>query len=159
MRNNLLKISAAFAALFIVLTFAQTGNAQYRNSRFQTVPRQRLEQLVKRIEDGTDHFSNSLNKSLDRSKLDGSRAEDNITARVRDLENATDRLRRHFDKNDTRSDNLPEVRGILNAATTVNRIMNRRNFSRQAENSWDVLRTEINALARVYGLQAIGRRG
>jgi hypothetical protein len=37
--------------------------------------------------------------------------------------------------------------------------MVRRNFSREAENSWLRLRSEINTLARIYGLRAIGARG
>lgn len=158
MRNKMLKIFTAFAAVFIVLVFAETGNAQYARSRMVNVSRQQLERLIKNIETRSDIFSNRLNKSLDRSRLDGTRAEDNITDRARDLENATDRLRRHFDKNDTRADNLPEVRGIRAAGTVVNRIMIRRRFNRETENAWVNLRAEINALSRIYGLPGIGAR-
>jgi ElaB/YqjD/DUF883 family membrane-anchored ribosome-binding protein len=117
-----------------------------------------MEQLLENIEERNDAFTNQLNKSLDRSRLDGSRTEDNIAERARELENATDELRREFDHNDTRGENRPEARNILNTATEVNRIMISRNFSRQAENTWIRLRTELNALAGIYGLPAVGAR-
>lgn len=157
MKSNLLKICAVFMAIFTVLLVADTTNAQTRRGR--VVPKQQIEQLLERIEERTDAFSNQLNKSLDRSRLDGGRTEDKIAERASELENATDELRREFDHNDTRGENRPEAQKILRAATQVNRIMMRRNFSRQAENSWLKLRTELNTLARIYGLPAISARG
>jgi len=156
MKNNLLKICAVFIAMFIVLLVADTANAQTRRGR--AISKQQMEQLLERIEERTDKFSNQLNKSLDRSRLDGGRTEDNIAERASELENSTDELRREFDHNDTKGENRPEARKILRAATLVNRIMNRRNFSRQAENSWITLRAELNALARIYGLPTVGAR-
>jgi hypothetical protein len=156
MKNNLLKICAVFMAMFIVLLVANTANAQTRRGR--AIPKQQMEQLLERIEERTDSFSNQLNKSLDRSRLDGGRTEDNIAERASELENSTDELRREFDHNDTRGENAPEARKILRAATLVNRIMVRRNFSRQAETSWVRLRMELNALARIYGLPTVGAR-
>jgi hypothetical protein len=156
MRSNLLKISVAFVALFMVLVFADAANAQTRRGR--VVSKQQVEQLLERIEERSDNFSNQLNKSLDRSRLDGGKAEDRIADRSRDLENATDELRREFDHNDSRGETSRNVRKSLNAAVAVNRIMVRRNFSRQSENSWVRLRAELNTLARIYGLSSVGTR-
>jgi hypothetical protein len=158
MKNNLLKIGAVCMAMFIVLLLADTGNAQTRRSRGRSISQQQMEQLLENIEERTDAFSNQLNKSLDRSRLDGSRTEDNIADRAKDLENATDELRREFDHRDSRGENKPEARKIINSATVINRIMVRRNFSRQAENSWIRLRNELNVLAGLYGLPTVGSR-
>ena len=154
MRNKLLKAFAAFMALFIVLAVAETGSAQVRRYN-RGVSKQQVERLLERIEEQSDKFSNALNKSLDRSRLDGSRSEDNIADRARDLENATDELRREFDHNDTRRENAAEVRKVINSARAVNRIMVRRKFSQRAESTWVTLRGEINALARLYRLGVI----
>lgn len=156
MKNKFIKIFAFLMAMFVVLIAADTGNAQVRRGR--AISKQQMEQLLERIEERTDAFSSQLNKSLDRSRLDGGRTEDNIAERASELENATDELRREFDHNDTRAENRAEAQKILRAATLVNRIMNRRNFSRQAENSWVRLRTELNVLAGVYGLSTVGAR-
>lgn len=156
MKNNQLKIFAAFAALFVVLLSAATSSAQARRWRGVTVSKQQVEQLLERIEERTDHFSNQLNKSLDRSRLDGGSAEDRIADRAKDLENASDELRREFDFGDTRGETRQNARKVVNAATVVNRIIVRRRFSQQAETSWNRLRAEINTLARIYGLPAVG---
>jgi len=156
MKNKLTKIFVSLMAMFVVLIAADAGNAQTRRGR--AISKQQMEQLLERIEERTDAFSNQLNKSLDRSKLDGGRTEDNIAERASELENATDELRREFDHNDTKAENKPEARKILRAATLVNTIMNRRNFSRQAETSWVNLRAQLNALAGIYGLPAVGAR-
>lgn len=153
MKNNLSKIFVGFMALFVVLVFAENGSAQNRRGRY--VSKQQVENLLERIEERSDKFSNQLNKSLDRSRLDGGRTEDNITAQVRRLENATDELRREFDHNDTRAENAREVQKVFSAARAVNRIMLRRNFSRQSEQSWVRLRAEINALGTLFRIGAI----
>ncbi len=155
MRNNISKLFAGLAVLLMIAALADTNYAQ-RRVRRSGYTKEQVEQLLERIEERSDAFSNQLNKSLDRSRLDGSNTEDAITERVSELENATDELRREYDHNDTRGENRPEARKILNTATEVNRIMLRRNFSRQAENSWLRLRTELNALAGIYGLPAVG---
>lgn len=157
MSKNRSKIFAALAAALLFSALADTNYAQ-RRVRRAVYSQQQVEQLLERIEERTDAFANQLNKSLDRSRLDGSRSEDNIAERVSELENATDELRREYDHNDTRREDSPEARKILNTATEVNRIMNLRSFSRQAELSWINLRAELNTLARVYGLPAVGAR-
>jgi archaellum component FlaC len=158
MNNNVSKFFVALAAFLMLAALADTNYSQRRGVRRAFYSQQQVEQLLERIEERTDAFSNQLNKSLDRSRLDGSRAEDNIAERVSELENATDELRREYDHNDTRGENLKEAQKILNTATEVNRIMNIRNFSSQSESSWLRLRTELNTLARVYGLPAVGAR-
>ncbi len=155
MRNNVSKLFVGLAAFLMIAALADTSYAQ-RRARGTVYSKQQVEQLLERIEERSDAFSNQLNKSLDRSRLDGSVAEDNITERVSELENATDELRREYDHNDTQRENKPEARNILNTATEVNRIMLRRNFNRQTENSWVRLRAELNALAAIYGLPAVG---
>ena len=157
MRNNISKLFVSLAVLLMIVALADTNYAQ-RRVRRSGYTKEQVEQLLERIEERSDRFSNQLNKSLDRSRLDGSGTEDAITERVRELENATDELRREYDHNDTRGENRPEARNILNTATEVNRIMLRRNFSRQAENTWIQLRNELNVLAGVYGLPAVGAR-
>jgi hypothetical protein len=90
--------------------------------------------------------------------LDGSRVEDNIALRARELENATDELRREFDHNDTRGENRPEAEKVLITATDIDRLMRNRNFGGQTESTWTALRSEINILAKLYGLQAVGSK-
>jgi hypothetical protein len=155
MKKNILKLFVGFAAFLMIAALADTSYGQ-RRARRTGYTKQQVEQLLERIEERADAFSNQLNKSLDRSRLDGSRREDNIAERVSELENATDELRREYDHNDTRRENRAEARKIIDAAMRINRIINRRNFGRQTETSWVRLRTELNILATVFGLPSVG---
>lgn len=159
MKNKIFSTLTVLSVFFVVLLLAETASAQPRRARANAFSRQYVEQLLERIEERSDAFANQLNKSLDRSRLDSTRAEDNIAERVADLENSTDELRREYDHNDTRGENLAEARKIMRNATVVDRIMRRRSFSRLAESNWLRLRAELNTLARVYSIPAVGARG
>jgi hypothetical protein len=155
MRKNLFSAAMSLMVISAIFVLADVANAQMRRAVYS---KEYVEQLLERIEERCDAFSNQLNKSLDRSRLDGSRTEDNIADRSRDLENATDELRREYDHNDTRGENKPEARKIMVTATTIDGIMKRRNFSQAAESNWLRLRSELNILAKVYGLPSVGAR-
>ncbi|HEX8637916.1 MAG TPA: hypothetical protein VF692_07640 [Pyrinomonadaceae bacterium] len=156
MRNKSWKIFAGITAMFILLAFADAADAQTRQIR--AVSKQQVEQLLERIEERNDAFTKSFDEALDNSNLDTTRTEENFTDRSRDLENATDELRREFDHNDSRGETSENVRKVLNIATDINRIMNSRNFGRQTESTWTTLRAELNALARIYGVPLVGAR-
>src|SRR5688500_16166939 len=57
-----------------------------------------VERIIKRVEDSSDQFRNVVDRSLDRSTLDGTNREDNINQQVKELENAIDKLRGDFDR-------------------------------------------------------------
>ncbi len=143
------------------------GNAVVRNaavaprvvrSSNRVVSKQLVEQLLERIEERSDAFTKTFDDALDNSNLDTTRAEENFTDRSRDLENATDELRREFDHNDSRGETSENVRKVMMAATVVNRIVNSRNFGRPSEYAWTQMRAELNALAKIYGLPSVGAR-
>ncbi len=157
MRKNLLKSFVGLAAFLMIMSLADTNYAQ-RRARRQGYSKQQVEQLLERLEERTDAFSNQFNKALDRSRLDGRQVEDRFTRVATDLENATDELRREFDFGDTRGETKQNARKVLNAATDVNRILNNRNLGRPTETSWVRLRNELNLLAKIYNLPAIGAK-
>ena len=157
MRKNLLKSFVGLAAFLMIMSLADTNYAQ-RRARRQGYSKQQVEQLLERLEERTDAFSNQFDKALDRSRLDGRQVEDRFTRVATDLENATDELRREFDFGDTRGETKQNARKVLNAATDVNRILNNRNLGRPTETSWVRLRNELNLLAKIYNLPAIGAK-
>ncbi len=156
MKNIFWKMLVGTTAMTVLMVFAATGNAQ--NRRVRAVSKQQVEQLLERIEERNDAFTKSFDEALDDSRLDTTRVEERYTDRSRDLENATDELRREFDHNDSRGETSENVRKVLNIATEINRIMNSRNFGRQTESIWATLRAEFNALARIYGVPLVGAR-
>lgn len=129
-----------------------------RSSRGRVFSKEQIEDLLEKIEEGADAFTKRFDESLDDSRLDGSRAEENYTDRARDLENATDELRREFDHSDPRGKTRANAIKVLNAATIVDRIMKSRNFGNQTEAMWLGLRTDINLLAGIYKIPTVGSR-
>ena len=97
--------TAAILALMLLAGFANLALAQrpYRLSEGD------LRGLMSRLERDSDQFRQSIDHSLDRSRLDGSRAEDRINDFVKAFEQATDRLKDRFDDDRSASATVQEV--------------------------------------------------
>ncbi|HEX8559181.1 MAG TPA: YMGG-like glycine zipper-containing protein [Pyrinomonadaceae bacterium] len=121
---------------------AQTGAAYRINDR-------QLDALLRRIENGADRFRASMGTALDRSRYDGTRAEDNINQFMRDFETATDQLRSRFN---SRSSVAADVENVLRQATYIDDFMTRQTLAVRVENDWTTLRGDLNQLATAYNV-------
>jgi hypothetical protein len=121
---------------------AQTG-AAYR------IGDRQLDAIIRRVENGADRFRTSVAGSLDRSRYDGTRAEDNVNQFIRDFETATDTLRSRFD---AKTSVASDVENVLRQATYIDDFMNRQTLSTRAENDWTTLRSDLNQLASAYSV-------
>lgn len=156
MNKNFLKLFTGLAALFLILVLADVSSAQRRGRGRNAYTKAQVDQIIKNVEQRTDRFVSQFDRSLDRSRLNGTKREDKLNDRARDLETATDELRREFDRRDTWIENKDEVRRCLNIAADINVAMRGRKFNRATENNWANVRNELNALARVYNLPLVG---
>jgi hypothetical protein len=144
----------ASLAVLLVLISADIANAQPRWARNRS--RANVNQTIRRLETETDRFSTEINRALDNSRREGPRREDRIEDRVRDLENATDELRREFDRRgDTWWETRENVSKCVNAARALNRMMRDRRLNNLSRNSWSRVQREINTLAGYYGLPRV----
>lgn len=155
MNKNFLKLFTGLAALLVVLGLADTSFAQ-RRGRGGNYTKTQVDRIIKNVEQRTDRFVSQFDNSLDRSRLNGTKREDKLNERARDLETATDELRREFDRRDLWIENKDEVRRCLNIAADINAVMRSRKFNRAAETNWANVRAELNVLAQVYRLPVIG---
>ncbi len=128
-------------------------NAQIRRANYS---RAQIDRLIRNVEERVDRFVVQFDYALDNSRLNNTRREDNLNQRAKDLETATDELRREFDRNDSKRENSAEVRRCLDIASDINVAMRNRRLNRASENNWAIVRTELNALARAYNLPQIG---
>ncbi|NNE65937.1 MAG: hypothetical protein HKN33_05165 [Pyrinomonadaceae bacterium] len=157
MKQQLVKLVIGSAAIFLVLVMVDTASAQRtRKARGKTYTRADVERVIKRVEERVDNFVDNFDDSLDNSNLDGSEREDNLMDRARELESATDELRREFDRNDTWIENKAEVRDCLRIASKINKTMRARRFGAKTESNWAKVRFELNTLAKIYRLPAVG---
>ncbi|MGI8884907.1 MAG: hypothetical protein ACR2IA_11770 [Pyrinomonadaceae bacterium] len=157
MRKKIFNLCLSLAALVLILTFADVSNAQRRReSRGRGMNKAQVKQVINRVEDRVDNFVKLYDKSLDRSKLNGTKREDWLMERAKNLESSTDELAREFDRRDTWAKNKDEVRKCLNIATDINRNMTSRKYSADTEAIWAKVRYELNTLADIYNIPKVG---
>lgn len=133
----------------MVVMLAGLGFTAEAQRRTYGVSNRQVRQIVQRIETRTDIFRASLDASLDRSRIDGTRAEDDINSFIRNFESATDQLR---DRANNRQAVAADVQQVLDRAAFINSFMQRNRLGARAERDWATLRTDLDELARIYGV-------
>jgi hypothetical protein len=149
------KIFMAAIALFMVAVASVPAEAQGRRYRGRGYTKAQVEQIIRRLENQSDRFVRSFDRSLDNSRADGTVREDNLNQRARDLENALDVLRQEFDRTDRYQDTRSQVSGVMNVAEDINRAVRNRRLRGNTERLWSRVRSELNALASVYNLRQL----
>ena len=109
--------------------------------------REDVKRILKRLEEDTDRYSKSLDSALDKSPLNGTRAEDEINNYVHQFEEATDHLKDKYEDQGA-APNL--TREVLSRAQSIDRFMRRNSLGGQAESDWRIVRSDLNLLARSY---------
>jgi hypothetical protein len=143
--KKMLIASCAVWALTGVLATPQMSQAQ-EPSRLSD---DQVERLLERIEKAADKFRGSLEDALDKSRVDDSRLEDDVNRYVREFEDATDRLEKRFDDDKSSAE---DVREVMTRAASINGMMGRFEFTDRAQSDWRLLRSDLNELARAYGV-------
>ena len=157
MKKNLFSLFVSLAAILVILSVADVSNAQRRReSRGRGLTKAQVKVIINRVENQVDDFTKAFDKSLDRSKLNDTKREDNLNRRAKDLEGATDELSREFDRRDAWIENKDEVRKCLNIASDIDRTVRNRRLDANTENIWTRVRYELNTLADVYNLPKVG---
>lgn len=139
------------ATLLVALTITtlSTGLSAAAQQRAYRVTYQQVDQLLGRIESRSTQFRQSLDAALDRTRIDGTRQEDNINAFVLAFEAATVSLRDRFRG---RRDVAADVSEVLNRAAQIDSFMRRNNLGAAAETDWRALRSDLDVLAGYYNV-------
>jgi hypothetical protein len=110
-----------------------------------------VEEIIHRIESQSDVFRKSLDSALDKSRLDGTRQEDDINSFVKEFYKETKRLHDHFDSHKS---TVSDVQTVLDRAAQIDQFMRRNRLKRgkEAQKEWSQLRVNLDELARVYNV-------
>ena len=155
MRNHWSKILLTSFAVSMILALSSSTLAQRRGPRGRIYTKNEVNDLIKRAEDRSDRFVRLFDRALDKSGLDGTKREDRLNERAKDLEKAMDDLRHEFDRKESYIETKPEMARVLNIASGINRVMINRRLRGDAEVEWSALRRELNVLASVYYLPGL----
>jgi len=109
-----------------------------------------VEKILRRIEQQSDRFRSALDSSLDKSRLDGTREEDDINRFVKEFYEQTKTLREHFDHHKSTSS---DVQSVLDRAARINSLIARNRLRKNnAAREWSRLRADLDELANVYNV-------
>jgi hypothetical protein len=109
-----------------------------------------VEKILKRIEQQSDRFRSALDSSLDKSRFDGTRQEDDINRFVKNFYEETKKLRDHFDHHKSTS---ADVQSVLDRAASIDSFMRRNRLRKNnALREWTQLRANLDELAQVYNV-------
>lgn len=150
------RMRQAIALALVVLMAGVTMSAQTRRRPYSTNATTR--QLIRSIEDRTNIFRDTLDRTLDRSRFDGTRAEDDINRFVMDFQDAVRTLRQRFNAGYSTAE---EARIVIDRASVIDDFMarNRTYVDARAQNDWISLRRDLNELARTYRIQGVRATG
>lgn len=127
-----------------------------KHGRFEErYTKREVEEIIRRVEEGSDRFRKDLDRDLDRSRLDGSKKEDRINENIKKFERALDELRKDFDRRDSWWESRSNVQVALDAARPVATRMRNNPFSENVRAQWRNLRNDLNRLAATYNLPQV----
>ena len=137
MKRLCISVIMVFAIVFAsVAVFAQ--RAWYRGN---------VRENIRQLETDTDRFKSSLDRALDQSPLDGTKAEDEINEYVKQFEHATDKLKDRAEDQQY-SPNL--AREVLVRGRAINGFMKTHHLQNEAQVDWSRVRADLTQLANGY---------
>ena len=148
---------AAMLGYTLILISASTAGAQGTGPGGRFYTKAEVEAIIKRVEERSDAFRKVIDRSLDRSALNGTNREDNINQQVKELENAIDKLRKDFDRANTWQETRQQVQRVLDESDEVNALMRRGRWRRGGivKSEWALVRNDLNRLFGIYNLRLL----
>ncbi|MBZ5581610.1 MAG: hypothetical protein LAQ30_05285 [Acidobacteriia bacterium] len=155
MHSNLLKAASVGLGAFLWAA-APPLRAQDAN-RDVVISKTDVGSVIDRVAKRSGDFKEEFDKAVEHSLIDGTKLEGRAKQRADDLHDAAKKLKDVF--GDKRDKNDPAVRDqadkTLAAASDVNQVMQNHRFTDKLQRDWDLLRSDMNALAAVYDLSLL----
>jgi hypothetical protein len=156
MQSKWLRLACLAAAAGLCLGSQPPARAQDAN-RDAALTISEARDVVDRLAKRSGGFREEFGKAVEHSMMDGGKLEDRAKKRAGDLHESSKKLRDVF--NDKKDKNNPAVREqadkVLAAGADVNRVMAANRFTDKVQRDWEVLRSDLNALAQIYSLSPL----
>jgi hypothetical protein len=104
---------------------------------------------VHRLDRLSKDFERQVDRSLDRSRRDGTRSEDRINAKVRQFREAVGDLKSRVGNGRDLNRSRNEAQRVLQEARQLDRVGNR--SDNRLSSLWSQIRQELNVIAQAYG--------
>ena len=143
MTTGRMSVALAAMSLSIVCMAAAAPQQPIR------VTDQQVRELLNRIDARTETFRLGFDRAIERSRLSGSRAAEEIGRSINDLKQATVRLR---DRVNLRRSDAVAVEDVLRPAAVIDTFVMGNQLGAPVERDWQDLRRDLDELARAYGV-------
>jgi hypothetical protein len=107
--------------------------------------------LINQIEVKSNNFKYQLNRGVDLGTVNNSPRENNISRAVSSFERSVDLMKQNFFSHREISH---DVREVLRSAAQIEGVLHDYRLNPQTENSWRLLKTDLNTLGRLYNISA-----
>ena len=146
-------LAAAFLALCLPMVAAAQwpdyGRNRDRNDRYSRYDERYLRDSIHRLDRMAKDFEKEVDRSLDRSRRDGTRNEDRINNEARQFRNAVGNLKSRFGNGRDLNRSRNEAQRVLQEAQGLNRVAR---FDNRLANRWSQIQRELGVIADAYNL-------
>jgi cytochrome c556 len=144
------RMKTIFIAIVAFALMGLPAMAKASTQRPYRLSEQQVRNLLQRLESHSDRFRSSVDQALDRSRIDGSKAEDNINQLMQDFHEATDRLKDRFDDNQTAATN---VEAVLRRSVAIDNFLWRHPMTPRVQQDWQQVRRDLQEMAQAYHVE------
>lgn len=139
-------------SVLIVLGLSTIGSKSWGQTSQQSygINGRQVTVVLQKLERSTSQFRNSLNAALIQGRIDQMRPENDINTFEPAFETSIHQLREQIG---SRRAGVADVESVMKQALFVNRFMVRNRLTKQAQNDWAAVRTNLNTLAQIYNLR------
>ncbi|HEV8371205.1 MAG TPA: hypothetical protein VGQ39_24890 [Pyrinomonadaceae bacterium] len=129
-----------------------------RNGDYGRYDDRYLRDSVHRLDRLAKSFESDMDRALDRSRVDGTRREDQINDQVHDFRRAVGDLKSRVGNGRDLNRSVNQAQRVLALADQLDRFGARRFDSRTAS-EWSQIQSELRNISDIYGLNYRGRYG
>lgn len=154
--------AAAILALCLpVLAAAQGGygypdSGRNRNGNYGRYDERYLKDSIQRLDRLSKDFERDLDRALDRSRVNGTRTEDQINAQGHDFRRAVSNLKSNFGNGRDLNRSRDEAQRVLQEAQQFDRIGRARGIDSRVASEWSQIQRELSIISDAYGLGYYG---
>jgi hypothetical protein len=153
MHSPYFRAAGVTVAAALCLMFPETRAAAQDANRDTVYARTDVKDLVQRVAKRSGEFKEEFNHAVSHT-MDGPKLEDRAKHRADNLHESAKKLQDVF--GDKKDKNNPAVRDhvdkTLALGSELSNMMKEHRFTDKLQQDWDLLRSDLNALAEVYGL-------
>lgn len=161
MRKQIIRLTlvAGLLALFVPVASAQNWpdyrrDDDYNRDRYYDRYDYRyLRDSINRLDRLVGDFQRDVDRTLDRSREDGSRHEDHLNADTRAFRQAVRNLKNSFGNGRDLNRSSDEARRVLDYAAHVEDSVEHHFNNQRLSSEWMQIRQELNVIADAYGIQ------